>query len=414
MASAAAFTQPATNDRPGDAGRGGGRLVAVSLGVAIGYLGALAGLLARHRWVLDAGGRPMLTDFTAVWSAGRLALHGAAVSAYDGPMQHAAEAIAIGHDFQGAYGWPYPPSFLFVAAGLASLPYAWAFALWVGAGLALHGAGVAAIARRPAAAAVALASPWALASLMVGQNGFLTAALIGLALLTMDRRPTLCGLLLGLLTYKPQFGLLFPLALAAGGRWRVFAWAAVGALGVNGLAAAVFGPDALAAFLRVLPQTTRSLVTDGGVGWNKLQSVYGLARCLGASNAVGWAAQAVVSAAAALAVAGVWRGRSPFALKAAVLAVAAVLATPYVFAYDLAILAVPAAFLWRHRRFDRLDYLALALAALAVVPFVFAPVPSGLVASLAIAAAVGRRVLEGDGAAAPGAEPGLPVATAAL
>jgi len=385
------------------------RLGAIALGVVIGYLVALVGMFVRHLWIADAQARPMLTDFTAVWSAGRLALHGAALSAYDSGAQHAAEVAAIGHDFQGFYGWPYPPSFLFVAAGLASLPYAFAFALWVGAGLGLHGASIAAVTRRPAGAVVAFASPWALASVMVGQNGFLTAALIGFALLAMDRRPALSGLLLGLLTYKPQFGLLIPLALMAGGRWRVIAWAAVSTLGLMGLSAAVFGPQTFTAFLNGLPQTTQALVEGGGVGWSKLQSVYGLARCLGGSNAVGWAAQGAVTLACALAVVLLWRGRSPFALKAAGLAVAAVLATPYVFAYDLVALAVPMAFLWRHRPFDRLDYLLLAGAALAVIPFLFAPAPSGLVASLLVAAAVGRRVLAETAAAGSTSQPAITV-----
>jgi hypothetical protein len=386
-------SMPAGQDAAPRNAAAGGRLAAIGLGVAVGYLGALAAMFAAHRWVLGADGRPLLTDFTAVWSAGRLALRGAALSAYDGAAQHAAEVAVIGHGFQGFYGWPYPPSVLFAAAGLASLPYLWAFALWVGGAFLLHGAAVAAITRRPAAALVALASPWALASLMVGQNGFLTAALIGAVLLTLDRRPALSGLLLGFLTYKPQFGLLFPLALAVSGRWRVMAWAAAGALGLNGVACAVFGVDTLTAFVRDLPQTTQTLVADGGVGFSKLQSVYGLMRCLGAPNVAAGVAQAMITGVCALAVAWLWRGRAPFALKAAGLAVATVLATPYVFAYDLVLLTVPMAFLWRHRPFDRLDYWVLGLAALAVVPFVFAPAPSGLLASLLVAAAVARRLV---------------------
>jgi hypothetical protein len=131
--------------------------------------------------------------------------------------------------------------------------------------------------------------------------------------------------------------------------------------------------------------------------------VFGLTRTLGASAAVGWSLQAATTALAALAVVRLWRSRTAFALKAAGLAAAAVLATPYVFAYDLPVLAVPLAFLWRHRRFDRIEYGALVLAALAVAPFAVAPVPSGVFASLAVAAAVARRVLLEARRAAPAA-----------
>jgi arabinofuranan 3-O-arabinosyltransferase len=40
----------------------------------------------------------------------------------------------------------------------------------------------------------------------------------------------LAGICLGLLTYKPQFGLLFPIALIAVGHWRVFVSASVTAI----------------------------------------------------------------------------------------------------------------------------------------------------------------------------------------
>ncbi len=44
-------------------------------------------------------------------------------AAYDWPIHKQAEVSAIGHDFDDYYGWHYPPTFLFVAAALATLPY---------------------------------------------------------------------------------------------------------------------------------------------------------------------------------------------------------------------------------------------------------------------------------------------------
>ena len=48
------------------------------------------------------------------------------------------------------------------------------------------------------------------------------AALIAFALVQLDRRPVLAGILFGLLAYKPQFGLMIPLVLIATQRWRAF------------------------------------------------------------------------------------------------------------------------------------------------------------------------------------------------
>ena len=377
----------------GGAPRAGTLFVLAAAGIAIGYAGALAIMFRGGEWLLDSRGRPLATDFIAIWSAGRLALSGAALSAYDGARQHAAEVAAMGHGFDGSYGWPYPPAFFFVAETLARLPYAAAFVTGAAVSAALHGASVAAIARRPAAALVALAAPWALACVMVGQNGFLTAALIGFSLLCLETRPILSGVLLGLLTYKPHFGLLFPLALAAGGRWRAFASAAVAAVALAGLSIAGFGTAAFAAFLQGLPQTTNSLVSQGGVGWKKLQSLYGLVRALGGSSGAGWVAQGAMSLACAAGVAGLWRSRAPQALKSAALASAAALATPYVFVYDLPVLSAAAALLFRHRAFDRVELCLLALAALAIAVFAFVPLPSGFAASLAIAVMVVRRAV---------------------
>jgi hypothetical protein len=367
------------------------RLVVISIGIAVGYVVAFAMLLGAHGWILDAQGRPGLTDFVAVWSAGSLALKGAAAAAYDGAAQHAAEVAAMGHGFAGQLGWPYPPCFLFVAETLARLPYGWAFGLWTCVSLGLQGWSIAAVTRRRLGVIVAFAAPWTLACVMVGQNGLVTAALIGAVLLTAQKRPVLCGVLLGLLTYKPQFGLLFPIALAMNGRWRVLSWAALTTLALTALSVEAFGLDSLLGFIQGLPRTTQSLVSHGAVGWNKLQSMYGLVRCLGGSNPLGWAAQMVMTTGTAAAIGALWRGSAPFEVKAASLAVAAVLATPYVFAYDLPVLGIAVAFLYRQRGFDRLDYVLLAVTALILPPVMFVSLPLGFVESLLVATMVARR-----------------------
>jgi Glycosyltransferase family 87 len=77
--------------------------------------------------------------------------------------------------------------------------------------------------RRFAALVPVLAFPAVFWTLGLGQNAFLTAALFGAGTLYIDRRPITAGLLFGTLCYEPHFGLLIPVALAAGGHWRAFA-----------------------------------------------------------------------------------------------------------------------------------------------------------------------------------------------
>jgi hypothetical protein len=275
---------------------------------------------------------------------------------------------------------------------LASLPYGLAFALWCATTLMLYAGVAAAIAGRRIAFIVACAMPWVLRVLMVGQNGLLTSAIAGSALLHLEKRPVLAGLILGLLSYKPQFGILFPLALAAGGYWRAFAWAGFGTLAWNGLAAAIFGPSTIGAFLNAVSVTANTHLVHDAIGWGKLQSVYGLFRYFGMQAGVAWTAQALTSACLALAIIFFWRSPAPFSLKAALLAASTVLATPYIFIDDLPILAVAVAFLYRHRSFDRLELALMAAAAPGVYLAVGLPIPSAILAGFALIAVAARRL----------------------
>ena len=371
-------------------------MFAIALAVIMLYVAMLFGGYVQHLWILDATGHPVVNDFIVFWVAAHLALKGAVLAAYDAHREHAAELAAIGHTYRQVLGWSYPPLFLLIVILPAQLPYVAAFLLWCGVTLALYAVTIAAIAKRAIAIMVACAMPWALVECMLGQNGFLTAAVIGTALLQLEKRPLVSGLLLGFLSYKPQFGILFPLALAAGGYWRAFGWAALGTLMWNGLAAAVFGFDSYAAFLHALSNAADTHLVHSDLGWNKLQSVYGFARELGAPGTAAWAMQALVSAAAALAVVVAWKSRNtPFELKAGLLPIAILLATPYVLYYDAPVLAVAGAFLFRHRGFDRFELSLMAAAA----PFLLAPflsglavVPGALIASLAMGFIAIRRL----------------------
>jgi hypothetical protein len=137
------------------------------------------------------------------------------------------------------------------------------------------------------------------------------------------------------------------------------------------------------------------VLTDGGAGWNKLQSVFGLVRALGGGEGLAWMIQGGVTVAIAAALVWMWRSDAPFCLKAAALAVGAVLVTPYVFAYDLVVLAVPVAFLLRFclaRGFLRSEGLWLAAAGALLLSYIVATTQVGLAASLIVALLIARRV----------------------
>jgi len=376
----------------------------------IGQAMYLAASLVQGQWLSDPSGQPIPTDFVNVWAAGRQVLAGAPVAIYDVALHKAAEVAAVGHDFEGEYPWLYPPSFLFVAVSLALLPYAIAAAAWLALTFSAYLAVVRAIIRHRAGILLACAYPGLMANAVVGQNGFLSAALLGGALFLLPGRPLIAGCLIGLLAFKPHLGILLPVVLVAGGYWRAIAAAAATFGLVALLSWAAFGPDAWTAFFQTLPAASQSTLEQGRAEWGKLQSAYGIVRMMGASSAIAWMVQGVLAGVVAVALAALWRSRTSFDLKAAALAVGTVMVVPYIFLYDLVILAVAMAFLLRacgEPGPTPGEMRAVAIAALLIVIFPLLKVPVGFAAALLVAFLIMRRAhARGDWTRVPmGIEP---------
>jgi hypothetical protein len=372
-------------------------------GASVAYAAAFAAMLAGHLWLWQGSGGLMAYDFVDVYAAGKLALAGHAPLVYDWPAHKAAESAALGRTLSWAdyYGWHYPPPFLFAAAAVAVLPYLTAFFAFSALTLPLYLFAMRRIAQRREAWLAAFAFPATLFDILIGQNGFLSAALIGGALLLLEAQPVAAGILFGLLSYKPQLGLLVPLALAAGGHWRSFCAAAATVILMVVASAAAFGTESWVAFVHSIAVTSDATLVRGLEGFGKLHSVFGLARWAGADFRIAMALQGGAALLAASAVMLLWRSRAAPALKASGLVAAALLATPYLYVYDLPVLAVGLAFLYRHGRFDRVEIALTALASAAILVFPVAGAPTGLIATFALAAMVFRRTISPSAAPLP-------------
>ena len=297
--------------------------------------------------LIDRNGKPVGTDFSNVYAAGRLTWQGHPADVYDPPLQHAAEKqIFAGRDVP-FHGWHYPPFFLGVAFLVASIPYAWGLAIWLAASFAAYLAAMWAILPRRETLLIAAAFPAVFVNVGHGQNGFLTAALLGGALQLLDRRPWLAGVLIGLLSYKPQFGALIPIALLAGGRWRTICGALATIACLFALSLATLGSGIWQAFADSMTFTQTVVLEQGNTGWEKIQSIFSAVRMWGGSIHLAYAVQFALAAALAVSQAWLWRNDTAFELKAAGLAAGTLLATPYVLDYDLVVLAVAIAYLVR-------------------------------------------------------------------
>lgn len=366
-------------------------LLALSVLVFTGWIIVSDGLI-------DRTGQPIGTDFSNVYAAGSLTWQGRAADAYAPALQHAAEkAVFDGRDVP-FYGWHYPPFFFAIAFLVAALPYAGGLALWLVASFAAYVAAIRAILPRRETLLVAAAFPAVLVNVGHGQNGFLTAALLGGALHWLDRRPWLAGVLIGLLAYKPQFGVLIPVALLAGGRWRTIGAAALTVAALVGISFAMLGSGIWHAFADSMNFTQTVVLEQGGTGWQKIQSIFSAVRALGANVPTAYAAQGMLLALLAASLAWLWHSDAAFELKAAALALASLLATPYVLDYDFVVLAVAIAFFARHALDNGFrDFEISLLAAAWLVPLLsrsiagVSYIPLGLLVELAFYGLILRR-----------------------
>lgn len=288
--------------------------------------------------------RPPPIDFFSFWTGARLVLDGHGVAAYQ------TQPSAFGPLMPLAY----PPPFLLWIAPFGLVGFGLAFALWN----LLTGSLYVLAAGEPRRAA--LASPPAAASALVGQNGFLTAAIFMSGFRLLNRRPSIAGLILGLLVIKPQLALLVPIALIAGGRWKALAGAALSATSLTAVALSVFGIEAFQRFAGVLLRYS-ALLQQGRWRWNELASSYAFVRWLGAGHAIALAVHIAIALTAAATAWIAWR--KDWDCKVPVLAAATLLISPYLFTYDAVLLASPLAWLVVRR-----PGWAMAIWCLALVP----------------------------------------------
>lgn len=297
-------------------------------------------------------GRGTPSDFLAFQAAAQLAAAGEAAAAYDWDRLVQVQRELLGWEPGapiGYLGWLNPPAFFFVVHPFAALPYAWAWLAWIGVSVLGFALALNAVLPRPAAILVAFCTPAVVICLGIGQNGLLSGALIVVALTQLDRRPAMAGIALGLLTMKPQLGLLFPVLLAATGRWRVFVVAAAVGLALSAAATLAFGPESWAGFMATLSGTKARYLADAASVHPRIQSIYAFALHLTGREGSAIAVHAAVAAGAAAAVLRLWmrRPEGPAEARAAALIAGMLLMPPYLWIHDTPVVAAAALFLAR-------------------------------------------------------------------
>lgn len=303
------------------------------------------GIICRSNLV-NPKGDTLDSDLGVFWTASHLALGGHPLDAYNASKLWKADLSIDEAAVEGRFGWFYPPTFYLIILPLALFPYFVSYLIFMLSTLV----GYVAVVRRIIPGRDAM---WCLAgfsgiwlNLRLGQNGFLTAALAGAALLSLDRRPILAGVFIGLLSIKPHLALLFPVALIAIRAWCTLFTAAFVAIVFIVVSTTVLGADTLTAWLHSIRFARKLLETEGGPGyWVNMPTMFAFLRLLSVPLREAYLGQALVAFGAVVAVWKIWRNRVSWPLRCACLTTATLLVSPYLLVYDLAWLALPIAWL---------------------------------------------------------------------
>jgi len=273
------------------------------------------------------------SDFMAFWSFPRF------VAAHEAGLIYSAPALqgfqkALYPGFGSFYPYLYPPTFLLPTWWLKFFGFRTAFVLWSVAGLALFAAATLALFRARWIVLLALlASPAALLNGATGETAFFTSALLFAGFAALPTRPLVAGIAFGLLTLKPQLGVLIPVFLLARGEWRAIFAATLTAALLMALSCAAFPPGMWLLWARTLPAYQSQYFTAGGLNLNIIVTPAANLVAVGAPPGIAWAAQLLCT----LVVAGcvfLAARRAPYPLAVAALLTGSFLAVPHAYAYD--------------------------------------------------------------------------------
>ena len=307
---------------------------------------ALIGYFRTGDWPYLTQDRPTgCVDIGWLWISGRFAASHNPAGVFDFASFAKAQVDLFGAGTCKVWArFPYPPTLLFFTYPLGLVSFVTAYVLWNMALAVLFLGAIYAIVHRANAVLAAPPMRPAAITLYLGHTAFLTAGLFGFALTLLEIWPVTAGFLLALLTYKPQFGMLIPIALIASRNWRALVSAISFSLVLAGAAALAFGVGAWSSFLSILTNRNANLSPDAGYHL-QLTSLYGILQWTGVDPRIAWAAHGTLVVFLAAAIWVVWSKPIAYPVRASLLCVASFLATPYVLYYDLCLLAIAFAFL---------------------------------------------------------------------
>lgn len=289
------------------------------------------------------GAEKVLTDFDAFYIAGQMAGRGHVADAYDASTFLRAQREASGT--QRFMPWTYPPPFTLFVQGLTGLPIGLAYGLFTLTTFAFYVCTLYRITGERLAGVLIAIFPVVLINLRTGQNGFLTAGLLGTFLLALrDRRSAAGGLPLGLMVIKPHLAVAAGLLAALRRSAALLAIAGAFGIAAAGLSTAVYGFGVWSNFIGAVGEASHFLAL-GYYPLFRMVSPYAALFSYGVDAPLALGAQAISAALALGLLLYAHRRALAFCPLAALTCAATLFVSPYCYDYDLAILGLALAFL---------------------------------------------------------------------
>jgi alpha-1,2-mannosyltransferase len=371
--------------------------------VALAAICGTCGILAWALWLWVFASEPA-QDWMVFYTAARAYFDGNLPLIFDGEAltaalnQRFAAWLALPLNL---HPWVYPPTFLLLFLPFGSLPPLASLTTFLMSGFVALLAAVRLHVGRGQPRRIVLFSlvlcPAVPFNVMTGQNAFFIGALLVGGFGLLARAPVVGGMLLGVLTFKPQLWLMVPVALVAARQWRALASAAATALLLALLTLPVFGPEIWQAWLALMTGANDAYsawVTQGRLNG---MSVFACASWLGAPRLIADLAQWLAIAGAAMLVYRVFRWPAAGAQQLSILLAATMLAAPHVSTSDAVLLALAASLAVAAPGRQKLSPAAVALAAIVWIsplinpPSVFRP---GVVTPLLLLLFIGALLAE--------------------
>lgn len=296
-------------------------------------------------WALLDPGTPASIadkDFANYWMAGQLIREDRVMDLFGPhPVYFAHLTAAFGADFPW-HNWSYPPHYLLFVWPLGFFTYEVAMVVFLTITGGLFLIVLRILAREAGPMVWVAAGPFIAHNFWVAQNGYISASLGLGALALRDKRPVLAGVLLGLLTVKPQLGLLFPFLLVAERRWSMIASATLTAVALIAASISIFGVEAWKGYLdEVVPYQAFVMRALEGTFLAMMPAFYGALRNWTVAPDVALALHLLVAVPVALVTIAAFFRVADARYRTALLVLGTFVVTPYALSYDLGLL-IPA------------------------------------------------------------------------